>query len=431
MTADGWTSEQTAKLREYRAQGWGDIRCAAALGKSKDNVRHKWERMAREARQLPAVISSSIACTSYAYAQRISACWRQSVGAIIQVGVLLNEAKERLPHGEFGPMIETQLPFTASTAQRLMAVADDPRLTNPALAQHLPASWYTLYELTKVDNAVFSEKLADRTICPDMERADAVALIRPHGSRAVAPSRREPDDSLDFFPTPPWATRALLQRVFPVLSIGTTHCRSVWEPACGEGHMSEVLREGFPHIYATDIHDYGTSYQDRLYDFLGDDYAPSVKPGRYDWIITNPPFGDNAAEFVLRALDYARYGVAMFVRSQWAVEGIGRYESLFRDRPPNLFCPFVERVNLCKGRWEPDGSTLTSYSWLVWCPSGAEYERVFRIPPGCREALTRPDDRERFMKESPPPTATNGSTSSAHSEARSLVAQSVGGGEHG
>ena len=33
----------------------------------------------------------------------------------------------------------------------------------------------------------------------------------------------------------------------------------------------------------------------------------------------------------------------MLVRTQW-IEGIGRYETPFRDQPPSLYAPFVERV---------------------------------------------------------------------------------------
>jgi hypothetical protein len=114
-----------------------------------------------------------------------------------------------------------------------------------------------------------------------------------------------------------------------------------------------------------------------------------------DWIVTNPPFGDRTLQFVLRALELARVGVAMFVRSQWAVEGVGRYAQIFRDRPPTCFAPFVERVPLCKGKWDPDGSTATAYCWLIWV-RGKKPMTPFYIPPGCRKALTRPTDRQRF-----------------------------------
>ena len=64
-------------------------------------------------------------------------------------GPCLNVAKTELAHGEFLAMIERELPFGPSTAQRLMMIAEDARLTNAAHAQFLPSSWMTLYELTK------------------------------------------------------------------------------------------------------------------------------------------------------------------------------------------------------------------------------------------------------------------------------------------
>lgn len=210
-----------------------------------------------------------------------------------------------------------------------------------------------------------------------------------NGARAIMGSRVEPTDSLDFFPTAPWATRALIEHVIAKLE-RRGHCKwqTAWEPACGEGHIAEVLREYFKAVCATDIHDYG--YGSRLKsDFLSEETF-----GNPDWIITNPPFGDKTEAFVLKALKLAGTGVAMFVRLQW-LETIGRYETVFRDRPPTIIAFFAERVNLCKGRWEPDGSTATAYIWLVWI-KGAEPRAPFWIPPGCREALTHADDAERF-----------------------------------
>ena len=206
-----------------------------------------------------------------------------------------------------------------------------------------------------------------------------------NGARSIMGSRQEPDDSLDYFPTPPWATRALLKEVLP--KIYPYALTSVWEPACGEGHIAEVLREFFESVTATDIFDYG--YNDDVGDFL------KVTSSESDWIITNPPFGEQAILFVQHAFKLAKEGVAMFFRSQWAVEGIERYEQIFRDNPPTQCAFFVERVNLCKGRWEPDGTTATAYCWLVWI-MGEEPRPPLWIPPGCRETLTKPDDRERF-----------------------------------
>jgi hypothetical protein len=93
------------------------------------------------------------------WAKKICAAWQDSVRSIIKCGELLISAKDDLKgkHGEFGRMIENELPFLSSTAQRLMAIARDRRLTNPAHMQLLPPSWDTLYELTKLDDEKFAE----------------------------------------------------------------------------------------------------------------------------------------------------------------------------------------------------------------------------------------------------------------------------------
>lgn len=209
------------------------------------------------------------------------------------------------------------------------------------------------------------------------------------GSRAIMASRLEPDDSLDYFPTPPWAVRALIERVFPQVGRrGDCHRHTAWEPACGEGHIAEVLREYFYTVLASDIHDYGYG---AVSDFLGDE---TLYGDRADWIITNPPFGDKSEAFLLRALELARVGVAIFVRLQW-LETEGRYERIFSVSPPTLIAFFAERVNLCKGRWDPAGGTATAYIWLVWV-RGANPRAPFWIAPGCRDALSQTDDVERF-----------------------------------
>jgi predicted RNA methylase len=208
------------------------------------------------------------------------------------------------------------------------------------------------------------------------------------GFTAVMAQRREPPNALDYFPTPPWATRALFRHVLPALGVETS--RQVWEPACGGGHMAEVIAEftAIP-VIATDVFDHG--YGSAPVDFLDQLALPFAE--NVDWIITNPPFRP-ADQFALRALDLARVGVALLLRTQW-LESEDRYRSIFRDRPPTLFAPFVERVPMLRGRWDPDASTATSYSWFVWL-RGSSPRPIFWIPPGCRAALSRSDDRQRF-----------------------------------
>lgn len=326
------------------------------------------------------------------YTAAITESWQRSVEAIMETGRLLVQAKASLAHGEFLPMIESALPFGARYAQLIMAVAQDERLQIRSTASLLPPSPATLYELTKLDDQSLSKALERGVIRPDMERKQAESLVRgaPIGGPSRFMNRVEPSDSQENFWTPPWATRALMERVLPQLGMhpkGHTD-RRIWEPACGEGHMSEVLMEYSELVYASDIHQYG---ENAVKDFLND----GPQPVAHDWIITNPPFrGDLAERFVLRALDLAYTGVAMFVAMQF-LESTGRFDRIFKDRPPTLVSFFAERVNCCKGRWDPDGSTDAAYVWLVWHKDRAP-QAPYWIPPGQRKGLTKEDDRAKF-----------------------------------
>lgn len=251
-------------------------------------------------------------------------------------------------------------------------------------------------EIAKLDGTSFDRLVARcRAYAESHPEKHSINVLKPppdgpiNGARSIMGSRQEPDDSLDYFPTPPWATRALIESVLHP-HLGVEPLRSAWEPACGEGHIAEVLREYFGRVIATDIFDYG--YGDNgptSIDFLSDREKADA-----EWIITNPPFGDKTEQFVLRSIERARVGVAMFVRMQW-LETIGRYERVFKDNPPTLIAFFAERVNLCKGEWKPDGGTATAYIWLVWI-RGTQPRAPIWIPPGRQDELTHDDDAERF-----------------------------------
>lgn len=198
-------------------------------------------------------------------------------------------------------------------------------------------------------------------------------------STAVMARRKEPHDSLDYFPTPPWATRALLTHVMDVSG------ESVWEPACGDGYMVRPLQERAARVVASDVHDYGWGHIQ--HDFLMP-YLPTGFDG-IDWVITNPPFR-LAEQFVDRGLAIARRGVAVIVRTAFS-ESIQRYEALFRERPPFIVAQFVERVPMVKGRVDEDAASATAYCWMLWDKADKFETRMCWIPP-CRSKLERPDD---------------------------------------
>lgn len=216
-------------------------------------------------------------------------------------------------------------------------------------------------------------------------------------SSAVMQQRREAKDSLEDFPTPPWATRALceqlIDRGFPL------HLQDVREPAANRGHMVKPLREAFGHVAASDVEDYGFGF--RQVDYL---FGPDQHFDRTDWTITNPPFR-LAEQFIARALRLSRIGVAMLVRSAY-LESEGR-ERLFTDTPPSYVLQFAERVVMLKGRLvragAPDpanidpatgkprkASTATAYTWLVWIQG--ETDTRWRRIEKCRLRLEREGD---------------------------------------
>ena len=91
---------------------------------------------------------------------------------------MLLEAKSALVHGEFQTMVGETLPFAPRTAQMLMAIGLDRRITNAKFTSLLPPSWYALYQLTKLDDDEFNAALADGTIRPDLNRSDIRARLR-------------------------------------------------------------------------------------------------------------------------------------------------------------------------------------------------------------------------------------------------------------
>ncbi|ASP85026.1 methyltransferase [Sinorhizobium meliloti] len=211
-------------------------------------------------------------------------------------------------------------------------------------------------------------------------------------SSAVMQQRSEPHDSLDDFPTQPWATRALCEHVLKGCHLAS---KTVWEPACNRMHMAAPLAEYFRSVASSDVHDYGiepdTNGFPFQYDFLFMGKSPIVNS---DWIISNPPFR-LAEQFIARARDLATEGVAMIVRTSF-LEGVGRYENLFSKNPPSIVAQFSERVPMVKGRLTATGSTATSYCWLVWL-NGVTTTKLVWIPP-CRKKLERADDYAAYRE---------------------------------
>jgi len=173
----------------------------------------------------------------------------------------------------------------------------------------------------------------------------------------------------DYYATPKEATESLLN------SLDLSDCESFYEPACGEGHISEVLKKFYPNkdIHSTDLIDRG--YGVGKIDFLKLDSFTR----KFDCVITNPPF-KLSQEFIEKGLKLSNKYVIMFAKIQ-LLEGVAR-RKLFNKFPPKYIYVFTERVNPLRNGSPIDengkkwASTMC-FAWFVW-EIGFEGEPIIR-----------------------------------------------------
>jgi hypothetical protein len=154
----------------------------------------------------------------------------------------------------------------------------------------------------------------------------------------------------DHYPTPPAVIERLLER--------EDFDGTIWEPACGEGNISNVLINNGFKVYSSDIIDYKFG---RIHDFLN---PPNVVDYPIvDNIITNPPF-NQALEFVKMSKKYSREKVAFLLKTQF-LEGVERYE-MFQDRdfPLKKIYQFTRRLSFSTSNTTTGG--MIAFAWYIW-----------------------------------------------------------------
>ena len=141
----------------------------------------------------------------------------------------------------------------------------------------------------------------------------------------------------------------------------------VWEPACGEGHLSEVLKSHGYKVKSSDIINRGYAGTETL-DFLKVK-KEDIKQDFSRDIITNPPY-KYAKEFVEHALDISMDStkIAMFLKVQF-LEGKAR-KKLFEKHPPKVIYVASSRLLCAKnGEFEAmrkGGGSAVAYAWFIW-----------------------------------------------------------------
>ena len=184
-----------------------------------------------------------------------------------------------------------------------------------------------------------------------------------HGAPKPTQKRFADLSGPDFFPTPRWATFALIDN--------ERFEGDIWECACGDGAMSRVLAETGSPVISTDLYDRG--YGESGHDFL------NAKRNAEN-IVTNPPF--NSAEgFVTSATQRARRKVALLLRLAF-LEGANRASTIFAQTPPSRVWVFSERITFYPSGVEPKGSGTTAYAWFVWDKSAPAGTALKWFKPG-------------------------------------------------
>lgn len=163
-------------------------------------------------------------------------------------------------------------------------------------------------------------------------------------------------DGPDFFPTPEWATYALIDN--------ENFSGDIWECACGNGAMSRVLATTGNKIRNSDLYNRG-------FGEPGIDFTTTQDCA--DNIITNPPY-NSAEQFVHSGVKLAGRKFALLLRLAF-LEGANRTNTIFSKCPPSRVWVFSERITFYMHGATQKGSGTTAYAWFVWdkdAPSGTE-----------------------------------------------------------
>lgn len=175
----------------------------------------------------------------------------------------------------------------------------------------------------------------------------------------------------DFFPTPAWATFALIDN--------ERFDGDIWECACGNGAMSRVLEQTSSTVYSSDLYDRG--YGDAGIDFLKSNRKAAN-------IVTNPPF--NAAEgFVRSGVEAAKEKFALLLRLAF-LEGANRQRTIFTECPPSRVWVFSERITFYPEGAVQKGTGTTAYAWFVWDKKAAGSTELNWLKPGYKSGTSEP-----------------------------------------
>ena len=133
------------------------------------------------------------------YVEQINELWKQAKDSFLNIGKLLIQAKDTLPHGEYTIAVEANLPFSARTAYQLREAARwavDMERTQTISLDRLPGSYSTIYLLSTLDHDTLAAAATAGLVRPELRRAELIAwrknrIKAPLDQRAVLEAKRE------------------------------------------------------------------------------------------------------------------------------------------------------------------------------------------------------------------------------------------------
>lgn len=187
-----------------------------------------------------------------------------------------------------------------------------------------------------------------------------------NGSFKPTTKRRADLSGPDFYPTPKWATHALIE--------SEKFEGDIWECACGDGAMSDVLKLTGNNVYSSDLFERG-------YGEAGTDFTQTNKSAIN--IITNPPF-HSAESFVKKSLEITEKKFALLLRLAF-LESANRAQNIFAHTPPSKVWVFSERITFYPKDAVKAGSGTTAYAWYIWDKSHKGPTELDWLQPGYKK----------------------------------------------
>lgn len=184
-----------------------------------------------------------------------------------------------------------------------------------------------------------------------------LSVYSPLGASNHSLTEREEHD---YYASPPFVISCLLNEC-------ELPNHKIWEPACGEGHLSKpLIKAGFD-VYSTDL--YNRGFGNDFFDFLHCDI-----PWGGD-ILTNPPY-KYAQEFVEHSLELINNGNKVYMLLKLSfLEGKKRRE-LFNQKMLEKVYVFSNRITCGKNGIFPEDRGAVAYAWFMFRKGADTYPEI-------------------------------------------------------